>query len=243
MTRQPSSGKFEFWPAQVNCRVLHLSARLYQNVYLLRTKADRWCRRISAPPQSLDLLSGRSLDDWQTFYDGAERLVEYLNYVGFGGQMLTVMADGSTIYPSALVDPNLRYDSGAQFENGQDPIRKDYLELVLRLFDRDTLKMIPSLQFSAPLPELEDLLRHGGDDAVGIQLIGSEGETYTDKFPARRGWQPGYNPLNPHVQQAILNVPARVSAAVWPTPVVHGYCGRAFRRYLHANARRIMGAR
>jgi hypothetical protein len=42
--------------------------------------------------EALDAASGRSLKDWQTFYQGASRLVEYLNYVGYGGQMLTVMA-------------------------------------------------------------------------------------------------------------------------------------------------------
>jgi len=156
--------------------------------------------------QALDLSSGRSLDDWQTFYEGAQRLVEYLNYSGYGGEMLTVMADASTIYPSALVEPTLRYDTGAQFENGQDPIRKDALELMLCLFDRDALKLIPTLQFVAPLPELEEQLRRGGDEAMGIQLIGSNGETYVDKFPPRHGSAPYYNPLNQHVQQAILSV-------------------------------------
>jgi hypothetical protein len=155
-------------------------------------------------PQALDVVSGRSLDDWQTFFDSAQRLVEYLNYVGYSGQMLTVMADASTIYPSALVEPTLRYDTGAQFENAQDPLRKDVLELMLRLFDRDALKLIPTLQFASPLPELEEQLRRG--DSSGIRLIGSNGETYVEKFPSRHGLAPFYNPLNQHVQQAILNV-------------------------------------
>jgi len=62
--------------------------------------------------ETLDPVSQRSLTDWQTFYDGASRLSEYLNYVGYGGHMLTVMADGSTIYPSKLIEPTSRYDSG-----------------------------------------------------------------------------------------------------------------------------------
>jgi hypothetical protein len=155
-------------------------------------------------PQVLDLLSGRSLNDWQTFYDGTQRLIEYLNYVGFGGQLLTVMADGSTIYPSTLVEPTSRYDNGSLFESAQDPVRKDVLELMLRLFDRDALKLIPTLQFAAPLPELEQQLRQGGAAATGIQLIGSDGGTYVEKFPARHGLAPYYNPLNEHVQQAII---------------------------------------
>ncbi len=133
-------------------------------------------------------------------------MTEYLNYIGYGGQMLSVMADGSTIYPSALVEPTSRYDSGMFFEQAQDPVRKDGLELALRLFDRDGLKLIPTLQFSAPLPELEAQLRRGGEEAAGIELIGPEGKPYTEINVPRRGIGPYYNPLNPHVQEAMLNV-------------------------------------
>ncbi len=55
--------------------------------------------------QCLDAWSGRSLDDWWTFYQGGTRLVEYLNHTGYNGLMLTVLADGSTIYPSKLLAP------------------------------------------------------------------------------------------------------------------------------------------
>ena len=156
--------------------------------------------------ETLDAASGRSLKDWQTFYQGASRLVEYLNHVGYGGQMLTVMADGSTIYPSTLVEPTPRYDNGIQFESAQDPMRKDGLELMLRLFDREGLKLIPSLQFAAPLPELETRLRIGGEEAVGIQLIGPDGTAYVDKHPPLPGVAPYYNPLNQDVQDAMLAV-------------------------------------
>ncbi len=156
--------------------------------------------------ETLDAASGRSLKDWQTFYQGASRLVEYLNYVGYGGQMLTVMADGSTIYPSALVEPTPRYDNGIHFEAAQDPMRKDALELMLRLFDREGLKLIPALQFAAPLPELETRLRIGGEEAVGIQLIGPDGTPYVDKRSPLPGVAPHYNPLNPLVQDAMLAV-------------------------------------
>jgi hypothetical protein len=172
-------------------------------------------------PEVLDPPSGRSLNDWQFFYDGAIRLAEYLNYVGYGGHMLTVMAGGSTIYPSTLVEPTTRFDKGAFFETAQDPVRKDSLELVARIFDRERLKLIPSLEFAAPLPELENRLRRGGTDAVGIQLIGSEGEIYTgqlrapDKSEQRYGKPTFYNPLNPYVQDVMLAVVREL---------VHRYC-------------------
>ncbi len=45
--------------------------------------------------------------------------------------MLAVLADGSTIYPSARLEPTPRYDTGAFFASGQDPVRKDVLEMLL----------------------------------------------------------------------------------------------------------------
>ena len=57
--------------------------------------------------EALDAWSGRSLNDWTTFSQGAARLTEYLNYVGYNGLMITVLAEGSTIYPSRRLAPRL----------------------------------------------------------------------------------------------------------------------------------------
>ena len=48
-----------------------------------------------------------------------------------------MVADGSTIYPSRQIEPTPRHDTGVFFANGQDPVRKDVLELLFRLFDRE----------------------------------------------------------------------------------------------------------
>ncbi len=156
--------------------------------------------------ESLDPVSGRSLTDWQTFFEGSTRLAEYLNYVGYNGTMLNVFSEGSTIYPSKLLDSTPRFDTGMFFDGGQDPMRKDVLELVLRLFDRERLKLIPAMEFATPLPELEAILRAGGQSADGIQLIGPKGLAYTDVEPLHHGLAPYYNPLDPRVQQAVISV-------------------------------------
>jgi hypothetical protein len=156
--------------------------------------------------ESLDSWSGRSLDDWLTFYEGAARLTDYLNHTGYNGLMLTVLADGSTIYPSDLLQPTPRYDTGAFFDSGQDPFRKDGLELVLRLFDRAGQKLIPALQFSSPLPALEAVARRTDLQSSGIVLVGADGRPWSATHLPRRGLAPYYNPLNPHVQEAMLAV-------------------------------------
>jgi hypothetical protein len=154
----------------------------------------------------LDSWSGRCLSDWWTFYEGGTRLVEYLNHTGCNGLMLGVVADGSAIYPSPLLQPTPRYDTGAFFGSAQDPIRKDVLEMLLRLFDREDLQLTPMVEFAAPLPELETLRRAGGAGADGIEWIGADGKALCASWPIQRGLAPYYNVLDPRVQQAMLNV-------------------------------------
>ncbi len=155
-------------------------------------------------------VSDRSLDDWSTFYEGGNRLVEYLEHVGYSGLVLSVMADGSTIYPSDLVEATPRYDTGVLFEAGVDPTRKDVLEMLFRLFDREGLQLVPAMEFAAPLPQLEEALRRGGPEADGLQWVGADGRTWTQVHPPRRGLAPYYNVLDPRVQQALLAVIAEV---------------------------------
>ena len=162
--------------------------------------------------ESLDVMSGRSLDDWATFYESGSRLVEHLHHSGHNALMLGVLADGSTIYPSSLLQPTPRYDTGAFFATGQDPVRKDVLEMLLRLFDREDLQLIPVLDFAAPLPELEALRRAGGREAEGIEWIGAEGNSLPATWPPRRGQAPYYNLLHPRVQQAMLAVFREIAA-------------------------------
>jgi hypothetical protein len=156
--------------------------------------------------ESLDSYSGRSLDDWQTFYEGTTRLVEYLQHTGHNGLMLAVLADGSSIYPSTLLQPTPLYDNGAFFDQGQDPYRKDALALIFRVFDRERMRLVPSLQFEAPLPQLETIRRAATPEVDGIELIGADGRTWSEQqnTAAHRGSR--YNPLNPRVQEAMLAV-------------------------------------
>ncbi|MGQ9575254.1 MAG: family 10 glycosylhydrolase [Thermoguttaceae bacterium] len=161
-------------------------------------------------------------DDWLTFYEGGSRLVQYLHHVGYNGLMLSVFADGSTIYPSSVVAPTPRYDTGAYFASGQDPVRKDVLEMLLRLFDREGLQLIPTVEFATPLPELEAVLCRGGDPAVGIQWIGPDGQSWLQTHAPRKGKAPYYNPLHPRVQEAMLSVIRELASTYGQHPAFGG---------------------
>lgn len=157
-------------------------------------------------PESLDASLGQTVDDWQTFYQAGTRLVDYLQFAGQNGLMVSVLADGSTIYPSKLLAPSPRYDTGLIGTQGRDPVRKDVLEFLFRLFDREQLSLVPTLHFDSPLPELEAALRNNQTGSVGITWVGSDGATWLDRNSPTRELAPYYNPLNETVQQAMLDV-------------------------------------
>ena len=157
--------------------------------------------------EAYDEWSGRGLDDWMTYYEGATRLVEYLQHVGYNGTVMTVLADGSTIYPSRLLQPTPRYDTGAYFVSGQDPYRKDVLELLFRLFDREGMQLIPALQFAAPLPRSrKNCGRRTRAKRRARCPSTREGRSWLTVHGARKGLAPYYNPLHVRVQDEMLAV-------------------------------------
>jgi len=156
--------------------------------------------------EAYDVWNRRSLDDWLTFYQGGTRLVEYLQHVGMNGTMISVLSEGGSLYPSQLVEPTPRHDTGPFFDSGQDPVRKDVLEMLLRVFDRHKMRLIAAMEFGAPLPELERLLRAGGSEGEGIRWIGPEGLAWEQVYRPYRRQAPYYNLLDPRVQTAVLGV-------------------------------------
>ena len=90
----------------------------------------------------------RMVDDWQTYWTAGNRLTDYLRYQRLNALMLSV--------------PPI---------NGDSPAQADPVELLLRLFDREDLVLVPELAFHQPLPAVEHLLRHSSD-ADGSDAIG-----------------------------------------------------------------------
>ncbi|MBX7165455.1 MAG: family 10 glycosylhydrolase [Pirellulales bacterium] len=180
-----------------------------------------WAKNFGAA-ETLDRASGRSLMDWRTFYDGGRHLIDYLHAGGHNAVWLGVLADGSTIYPSTVVEPTPRYDNGVLFDDARDPHRKDVLELLLRLFDREGLQLVPTLHFTSPLPTLEALRRPGDSARTGVEPIGRDGRAWTAIYPPQRGQAPYYNLLHPEVQNAILAACREVIARGTVHPAMTG---------------------
>jgi hypothetical protein len=142
-----------------------------------------------------------TIDDWQTFYESATRLSDYLRHAGFNGAVVNVLSDGGALYPAAGLSPTPLYNSGRYVPNGPE---RDCVELLLRTFDRDKLAMIPSVQFATPLPELEKLRRTSNPQTSGLEWVGPAGQTWNETFGTTGGLAPYYNLLDRRVQQAVL---------------------------------------
>ncbi|MEX0613915.1 MAG: hypothetical protein WD229_17485, partial [Pirellulales bacterium] len=75
-----------------------------------------------------------SVDDWQTFYESATRLADYLHYGGYNSAVVSVLADGSSMYPSSKLMPTPLYNTSRATT---ETTERDGLELLLRVFDRE----------------------------------------------------------------------------------------------------------
>ena len=178
--------------------------------------------------QAIDPGSPLVLDDWNTFYEAAERLVDYVQYCGANTVMLTVVSEGGSLVPSPHFMPSPRYDTGVFFSDGRDPVRKDVLELLLRFFDRAGLRVIPTVELAFPLPALEQqflaqppqrtappaILQAAGVSSAApmnvslpilnpLEWSDSVGRRLVDRQPPNHGLAPYYNLLHPEVQQQV----------------------------------------
>lgn len=98
-----------------------------------------------------------SVDGWNTFLTAANRLAQQLRAGGYNAAILGVAADGASLAPIDALGASPRFDAGLLAASALDPVRKDVLELLLRVFDREGLKLLPAVQLATPLPGLETL--------------------------------------------------------------------------------------
>ena len=162
--------------------------------------------------ETLDPVSGISVQSWSTFLDGTRRLAQSLRFSGYNGVVLSVAADGSALYPSQRINPSPRHDTGILAASGHDPLRKDVLEMMLRIFDREGLRVVPTLQLSAPLPRLEASRRKTDPQQSGILCVDHMGSTIGLASGSETLGAGLYNPLNPQVQDEIVAVADEVLA-------------------------------
>ncbi len=161
--------------------------------------------------EALDPVSHRGFDDWLTFTSSSLRLIETLQHSGYNSVVITAACEGSAIYPSRLLEPTPKYDSGAFFESGQDAVRKDVLELLFRLCDRSGLVLIPGVQFAGPLPALEAIRQSEEANTAGLEPLGPDGRSPLARNGASGAGGVYYNALDERVQKAMTAVVAELA--------------------------------
>ena len=162
--------------------------------------------------EGLDPETGRSLEDWKTFFDGGQRMVRHVKRSGYNGLVMTCVSEGSSLYPSRLLQPTPKHDRGVFFASGQDAVRKDVLEMLFRICDREGVQLVPAVEFATPLPVLEELRWRAQDKNPGIDLVDENGMSWIETYGSKRGKAPYYNPLNQEVQSAMLAVVREIAA-------------------------------
>jgi len=160
----------------------HTSLEWKQRLAGLHLSSLELARNFGAP-QVCEVVGSRAgekrqVDGWQTYWTAAHRLTDYLRYQRLNALLLSVPSTTDDSQPQA-----------------------DLVELLLRLFDREDLVLVPELAFNQPLPEIERLLRNSSDangrQAIGdVQLVDAAGRTHPQY----------YNILSPRVQQTVLEV-------------------------------------
>ena len=141
---------------------------------------------------------GQPLDDWVAFYQGTSRLIDYLKRNHYQGAVLSVTADGSSIYPDVYSKNTPTHDTGIFLNDGQDPFRKDVLRMMLKMFERENLTLVPAFSFSHPLIEVEA----SRDLSLATQAFDLVNQS--QNIPQSFEKQPRYNPLDEGVQISVL---------------------------------------
>lgn len=147
----------------------------------------------------------RELDTWRTAFEASTRLAEYTQWSGHNAAVLTVATQGGACYPSQVLNPSSKFDSGTFLSDGSSDGIKDLAELVCREFDRRGLKLILAVELDGPLAEL--MRFNESDPAQGsLFQVDREGNIHAsqDKPDARRVTR--YNPLDPRVQTVLARV-------------------------------------
>jgi hypothetical protein len=127
---------------------------------------------------------------WNDYYQSASRLAEYLVYAGYNSAVLALDV--------GYLTPDTRHSTPI--------LAADGLELLLRVFDREQLVLMPALNLATPLPQLEPLRRSSDPQTSGLEWVGPDGRSWLQTFGTRDGQAPYYNLLDPRVQEVIVRL-------------------------------------
>ncbi len=96
------------------------------------------------------------LNDWLSYHDAAERLVQFLVVKKYNTVWLPVLKQGGPLFPLDGVQTLPRFENSSFGTLAQPHSRLDVVELLLRKLDSQHLAMVPVLDLSVRLPKVGD---------------------------------------------------------------------------------------
>jgi hypothetical protein len=226
-----------FWPRTKSPTVVianrsHLQSALYGKIKLLRrgesatapeatvTARPRIAAAYIADPRlaatfggrgELDSSAGREITTWHAFLTAANRLAQQLVASGYNGAVVSIAADGASLAPVEGLGNSTRFDTGMLAATADDPLPKDVLEVLLRVFDREGLTLTPAVKLAAPLPALESLRAASGGERA-YRWIGPDGRAWHECSSTPEVAAPHYNLLHRPVQAELASLIERIAA-------------------------------
>lgn len=154
-----------------------------------------------------DLVTEKPLESWETLFNAAQRVTEFLEYSGGNALILKVYSEGGAIFPSQRLKPSVRFDSGTFFSDGRSPDIKDAVELMMQQCDRRGIRMILALDFDSALPGLARWENQADvSEDLFQQKLGAVNDLSLQSRRSARAAQGRYDPLNSKVQSEIESV-------------------------------------
>ena len=98
----------------------------------------------------------------------AVRLAEAVRRDGYSGVMLTVCEDGQTLFPTSSMTPDISNRGSLPISTDGKP---EALELLMRLFDRESLMLLPCVRPNFPITALEQAIAEGTPASRGIAVL------------------------------------------------------------------------
>ncbi len=104
------------------------------------------------------------LNDWLSYQDATDRLVEHLRVKGYGSVWLPVLKQGGALFPTTPFQSSPRFENSVFGGLGQGAARLDVVGLLLHKLDRQQLTLMPVFDFSTPLPRQQAETAARGSD-------------------------------------------------------------------------------
>ena len=147
------------------------------------------------------------------FLQGGGRLADYLRWSGHNAAVVSVLCEGSSLYPSDALLPTAKYDMGT-FSSRGATTRSARMSSSCCCgcsiaSSCSSSRRCLSLRHCRSWRRL--LATSAPRDAEGIELIGPDGQRWVDTNPHSPRQAPYYNLLDPRVQQAMRRVVLEVA--------------------------------